>query len=93
VPFFVHGSKLPELVANAGAYAKRVTGADVAEEDTFSPNSYWWLFRQLFDSVKGDPIASPPDQCAFRNRQVRATFDRLEQKFEIERRKSHGDFP
>jgi secernin len=84
VPFFVHGSKLPGIVSNAGVYTKRVVGADVAEEDTFSPNSYWWLFRELMDRVKGHPISSRPDHYPVRNRQVRAKFDALEQAFEAE---------
>jgi secernin len=83
-PFFVHGSKLPDVVSNAGTFGKRVVGADAATEDTFSPNSYWWLFRELVDRVKGHPITSLPGYYPIRNRRVRERFDPLEQEFEVE---------
>lgn len=82
VPFFVHGSKLPPIVSTAGACGKRVTPPPETEQDKFSPDSYWWLFRALLDKVKGDPIQSLLDYYANRNRIVRAKFDALEQEFE-----------
>lgn len=84
VPFFVHGSRLPDVLSNAGTFGKRVVGADAAKEDAFSPNSYWWLFRELLDRVKGHPNTSLPDHYPIRNRRVRAKFDALEQEFEAE---------
>jgi secernin len=84
VPFFVHGSRLPEIVSTAGTFGKRVTPPDLAEADQFSPDSYWWLFKQLTDRVKGDPIKSLPGYYPSRNRRVRATFDALEQAFAAE---------
>jgi secernin len=84
VPFFVHGSKLPEIVTNAGSFGKRVMAADGASEDTFSAQSYWWLFRELMDGVKGHPIATLPGFYPARNRLVRAKFDALEEEFEAE---------
>jgi secernin len=84
VPFFVHGSQLPAIVTAAGAFGKRVHAADVAVEDTFSERSYWWLFRELMDRVKGHPITSLPGLYPARNQLVRARFDALEQEFEAE---------
>jgi secernin len=84
VPFFVHGRSLPKSVSNAGVFGKRVVPADVASEDSFSARSYWWLFRDLMDRVKGDPITSLPGLYPARNRVVRAQFDALEQAFEAE---------
>ena len=84
VPFFVHGSQLPAAVSAAGAFGKCIVAPDAAVEDTFSPDSYWWLFRELLDRVKGDPIASVPGLYPARNRQVRARFDALEQEFEAQ---------
>jgi secernin len=55
-----------------------------AEPDTFSPDSYWWLFRRLMDNVKGDPVNSLPGHYPDRNRRVRMAFDRLELEFEAE---------
>jgi secernin len=81
VPFFPHGSRLPAIVSSAGGMGKQVIPANQAGEDTFSPASYWWLFRQLNDRVKGDAIKSLPGYYPQRNRQVRARFDALEQEF------------
>src|SRR5690606_19765948 len=84
VPFFVHGSNLPDIVTNPGPFGTRVMPADAAREDEFSAHSYWWLFRELMDQVKGDPIASLPGLYPTRNRAVRTQFDALEQEFEAE---------
>lgn len=84
VPFFVHGSRLPVLVSAAGGFGKRVVAPDTAGEDTFSPDSYWWLFRELLDRTKGDPAASRPGMYPARNQLVRARFDALEHEFEAQ---------
>ena len=84
VPFFVHGSQLPAIVSSTGAFGKRVVAPHVAVEDTFSPDSYWWLFRELLDRVKGNPTASVPGLYPVRNQLVRARFDALEQEFEAQ---------
>lgn len=81
VPFFPHGSRLPEIVSRTGTLGKQVQPADQVAEDTFSPVSYWWLFRQLNDWVKGDAIASLPGCYHERNPLVRARFDALERSF------------
>src|SRR5262249_12276702 len=84
VPFFVHGGALPEIVSSAGTFGKRVAPPDRAREDEFSPDSYWWLFRELMDQVKGDPIRSLPAYYTSRNRMVRERFDALERTFAAE---------
>jgi secernin len=84
VPFFVHGSMLPEIVTTAGTFGKQVCAPHTAGEDTFAPQSYWWLFRELLDRVKGDPICSIPGLYPVRNRLVRERFDALEQEFEAQ---------
>ena len=84
VPFFVHGGRLPEIVSSAGTFGKKVVAPPQAQPDTFSPDSYWWLFRRLMDSVKGDPVNSLPGHYPNRNRRVRAAFDTLEREFEAE---------
>ncbi len=81
VPFFVHGSQLPAIVSQAGTFGKRVVPPHAAEEDSFAPASYWWLFRRLLDTVKGDPITSRPGHYEAKKRIVRARFDALEQQF------------
>lgn len=84
VPFFVHGNQLPAVVSAAGAFGKRIVAPDAAVEDTFSPDSYWWLFRELLDRAKGDPNTSVPGLYPARNQLVRARFDALEYEFETQ---------
>lgn len=81
VPFFPHGSRLPEVASRAGKLGRKVIPADQAGVDSFSPDSYWWLFRQLNDQVKGGSVKSLPGCYAERNPQVRARFDELERAF------------
>jgi secernin len=84
VPFFVQSSQVPAIVAQAGAAGKQIIAPPHAAVDTFAPTSYWWLFRQLMDTVKGDPIAARPGYYPHRNQIVRARFDQLEQEFAAE---------
>ena len=72
------------MVSGAGTFGNKVVAPPQAEADTFSPDSYWWIFRRLMDNVKGDPINSLPGRYPVRNRRVRTAFDRLEQEFEAE---------
>jgi len=81
VPFFPHGSGLPAIVSSAGRLGKRVIPAHQAGEDGFSPTSYWWLYHELNNRVKGDSIKSLPGCYPQRNPQVRDRFDALEQQF------------
>ena len=84
VPFFVHGRGIPEVVSRAGTAGKRTIAPHTAPIDTWAPESYWWLFRQLTDAVKGDPVASLPGYYAERSRLARGRFDPLEQAFASE---------
>jgi secernin len=84
VPFFVHGGQIPAIVSRAGTAGKSVTAPPDVAEDGYSPDSYWWLFRELMDRTKGDPIKSLPGHYAARNSIVRQRFDALEQAFEAE---------
>jgi secernin len=84
VPFFVHGRQLPSIVSNAGRFGKQVMPPPQVEPDTFLSTSYWWLFRELLDRVKGDAIYSKPRYYPVRNPVVRRQFDQLEQQFAAE---------
>jgi secernin len=84
VPFFVHGSRLPEIVSRAGRFGMRVVPPPAAQEDTFAADSYWWLFRRLLDTVKGDAVGSRPGYYNVRVAKVRAAFDALEAAFAAE---------
>lgn len=81
IPCFVHSGKLPGILSKAGTFGKRVCAPSEAQADEFAPDSYWWLFRQLMDQVKGDAIHSVPGQYPVRNRLVRERFDALEAEF------------
>lgn len=74
VPFFINDNKLPETVSTAGTYGKRVVPPSEVEQDEFSPESYWWLFRNLCDKTNM--------QYEKRSPVVRAEFDNLEKVFE-----------
>ena len=73
IPFFVHGSKLPEIVSTAGTFGNNVTVPGRASQDSFSEDSFWWLFRDLSDKVNLD--------WNQRNPRVREVFDALEEEF------------
>lgn len=81
VPFFPHSSRLPGIVSKAGKLGKRVIAADQAEADTFREDSYWWLFSELNDRVKGGRMSSLPGCYQARNPRVREKFDALEAEF------------
>ncbi|HXF61416.1 MAG TPA: C69 family dipeptidase [Caldilineaceae bacterium] len=82
VPFFVHGSALPPIVSAAGSFGKQVAAPQTVPQDTYSPDSYWWLFRELLDCTKGAVTGSRPGYYPKRNALVRARFDALECEFE-----------
>ncbi len=73
VPFFVHGSRLPEIVTSAGTFGKKIVQPSQAGKDTFSDSSYWWLFKDLRDKTNIDWTG--------RNPMVREEFDALEEEF------------
>jgi secernin len=72
------------MVSRAGTFGDKVVAPPQAEPDTFSSDSYWWLFRELMDNVKGDSINSLPGRYPVRNRKIRTAFDQLELEFEAE---------
>ena len=76
IPFFIHGAGLPEIVSKTGTIGKKITPPSKVQEDQFSAESYWWLFRDLANLVKTD--------YENRNSIVRAAFDSLEIQFKNE---------
>ena len=73
IPFFVHGSGLPEIVSAAGTNGNVVEMPSKTKRDTFSDKSYWWLVRDLADKIRSDPKVRGPI--------VREAFDALEKEF------------
>jgi secernin len=74
VPFFVHGSGLPEIVSTAGTHGNVVEMPSKTKRDTFSDKSYWWLVRDLADKIRSDKKTRAPI--------VRKAFDALEKEFQ-----------
>jgi len=73
VPYFVNGSRIPEIVSQAGTFGRRIMPPDAAQRDAFAATSYWWLSKDLSDKVDAD--------WAARNPIVRSEFDVLENDF------------
>ncbi len=73
VPFFVHGSGPPEIVTKAGTYGTHDERPSKTGRDRFSADSYWWLFRDLADTVRADRKARQPI--------VTKAFETLEKDF------------
>jgi len=73
VPYFVHGSRIPEILSRAGTFGRRIVPPDAAQRDAFSEDSYWWLAKDLSDKVQAD--------WQTRNPIVRSEFDVLEDQF------------
>lgn len=76
VPFFVHGSQIPEVVSRAGTAGRKIAPPSQVVQDEFADDSYWWLFRDLTDLVNED--------WKRRNTIVRYEWDQLEKTFEAE---------
>jgi len=74
VPFFIHGSGIPEPVSKAGTVGRHIVPPSKVQQDAFSEDSYWWLFRDLTDLVNAD--------WKRRNTIVRFEWDQLEKSFE-----------
>lgn len=80
VPIFIHEGQLPALLSKAGTAGKTVTPPPEVKEDQFQDGSYWWLFRDLLDQIKGDEYGS---RFLGRQRIVRETFDQVEKDWEM----------
>ena len=78
LPVFASASRLPDVLTTAGAEGKSVTPPPEAKPDRFAEKSYWWLFRDLLDRIKGDETGAEFSQ---RQPIARAAFDRLEKKW------------
>lgn len=78
LPVFAASNRLPKILSTAGRQGKTVTPPPQAKQDEFAENSYWWLFRDLLDKVKGDETGTE-----FGKRQpiARAAFNELEKKW------------
>lgn len=77
LPVFVDAGTVPARFTRAGSTGTRGRPEDVPA-DTFSADSYWWRFHQLFEAVRGDDLGWWFDE---RQPVVRAAFDPLEARW------------
>lgn len=77
LPVFVDAATVPENFTRAGATASRGRPEAVAA-DTYAPDSYWWRFKRLLETVKGGELGWTFDR---RRPVVRETFDALEERW------------
>ncbi|MCG0276022.1 MAG: C69 family dipeptidase [Thermosediminibacteraceae bacterium] len=80
LPIFIHAKGLPEILSNAGTVGKRVIAPPEAKEDSYSENSYWWIFKDLLETIKGDEYGS---RFEVRQKITREIFDELENSWAI----------
>jgi secernin len=72
--------EFPSFLSNAGTVRAKTGDPCKSEQDQSAEDSYWWMFRDLLDEIKGDEngtLFSKKKEIA------RKTFDRLEQKWMI----------
>lgn len=67
--------KLPALLSKVGTAGRAIIPPPEAKQDQYGIGSYWWLFRDLLDRIKGDERGS--GFLGWR-RIARETFDELE---------------
>ena len=87
VPFYVHGSKIPQGVDKAGKSRGISTDAAQTKVWGYTSDSYWWQFDKLRMLVNGDKRGDREEVVEFgfeynrRQPAVRGEFDGLERGF------------
>lgn len=84
IPIFIDGDAIPEILSKAGTFGKANIDPSKVQKDEYLHNSYWWIFKELLDIIKGDEFGS---RFNIRQKIVREVFDNLENRWEIELRK------
>jgi secernin len=87
VPFYIHGSNMPEGVSRAGLSKGNQTDPTTTDVWGYTPDSYWWQFDRLRMLINGDKRGAKENVTEFgfeynnRYPTVRAAFDELEHRF------------
>jgi secernin len=79
VPVFMGAGDLPALLSKAGTAGRAMIPPPEAKQDQYEVGSYWWLFRNLLDLIKGDEHGNG---FLARRRIARETFDELERTWD-----------
>ncbi|PGV53467.1 C69 family dipeptidase [Bacillus sp. AFS037270] len=78
LPIFMCEQEFPVVLSQAGTVRVKTADPTKSEQDQSAKDSYWWMFRDLLDELKGDENG----KLFTKNKEiVRKTFDLLEQKW------------
>ena len=88
VPVFMPGGDLPTLLSKAGTAGRAIIPPPAAKQDQYEIGSYWWLFRDLLDRIKGDEHGSG---FLTRQKAARETFDELERTWDARVAKAEAE--
>jgi secernin len=78
LPVFACEQEFSEFLSNAGTVREKTADPSKSQHDQSTKDSYWWLFRDLLDGLKGDEHGT---FFTTNKRIVRKAFDPLEQKW------------
>lgn len=78
LPVFICEQDFPEMMSKAGTVTEKTMDPGKSPLDSYADDSYWWLFQDLLDEIKGDETGS---QFNRNSKIVRKVFDRLEKKW------------
>jgi secernin len=81
IPLTVHSGELPDVLSRAGTAEGAGPNPELAAEDGYADESYWWRFQRLLEAVNGDRLGN-----AYPERQplVRSVLDELQGQFTAE---------
>jgi secernin len=78
LPVFMCEQDFPEILSQAGTVRVKTADPSKSQPDQSAKDSYWWMFRDFLDELKGDENGT----LFNKNKDIaRKTFDLLEQKW------------
>ncbi|MCM2535888.1 C69 family dipeptidase [Neobacillus pocheonensis] len=78
LPIFMCEQEFPEFLSNAGTVRVKTVDPSKSVDDESTEDSYWWMFRDLLDELKGNENGT----LFNKNKEMaRKSFDRLERKW------------
>ncbi|WHZ58105.1 C69 family dipeptidase [Metabacillus hrfriensis] len=78
LPLFMCEQEFPVILSQSGTVRVKTADPTKSEQDQSAKDSYWWMFRDLLDELKGDENGI----LFTKNKEIfRKTFDVLEQKW------------
>jgi secernin len=78
LPIFMCEQEFPEFLSNAGTVREKTADPSKSAVDQSAEDSYWWMFRDLLDELKGDENGN----LFNKNKEIaRKSFELLERKW------------